>query len=491
MPDTAAPLDTPGPAGPAGPAGTSLAVRYWPAPAAPPDRAVLAVAGGTGLVAALTAWSDRVGLQPALVALGLTAAAVLAVRRAGRGDGVRASRSRRAFAALAVALAVVPALRDGAPTVVLSLLGALGLAILAATDSRSWPAALLAVPAAAAGAVRAVLWAARAVTGLRPARAPRLPWLRGAAVSLVVGAVLLALLRSADAAFDAAVGAALPTVTVGTLGWRVVVLVVVGVTALTAAFLAVAPPRWDAVRLPRRPGGAAEWALPLALVDALLAAFVAVQAALLFGAYPEALVSGGLTPAERARQGFGQLVAVTLLAVVLLGWAGRRAGDGSRPRRLLLGLGGALVALVLVVVASALRRMALYEQAFGWTVLRIHVAAFEVWLAVVLVLCGLAWLLRRTDLVPRGVLLAAGAGLLALNLAGPDALAARANVERFATAGTVDTEYLARLSDDAVPALARLPEPQRSAVLAGRVAADDPWYAANLARWRAAQVLGD
>ncbi len=88
-------------------------------------------------------------------------------------------------------------------------------------------------------------------------------------------------------------------------------------------------------------------------------------------------------------------VAVTLIAVVLLAWAGRRAGtDRSSGRRLLALLGGGLVVLVLVVVASALRRMALYEQYFGWTVLRLHVAAFEVWLAVVLVLCGLAWTVR-------------------------------------------------------------------------------------------------
>ena len=57
--------------------------------------------------------------------------------------------------------------------------------------------------------------------------------------------------------------------------------------------------------------------------------------------------------------------------------------------------------------------------------------------------------------------------LLGLNLLGPDALAASANVDRYAATGKVDLAYLARLSDDAVPALARLPAADRAQVLGG------------------------
>jgi hypothetical protein len=465
--------------------------RYWPAPVRPPSIGVVAGLGGVGLLAAATLFSDRLGLQSGLLGVALTVVAVVAARQgsAPASERARAHLSfRTAATGLAVALAWVPALRDGTPTVVLSVVGALGLAVLAALDGRTWPGVLLAGPALAVAGVRAALWSG---SRLRTVRQPRGlgPWLRGGVVGLVALWVFGALLRSADSAFAAVVDAVLPRIELATLPERAVVAAVFTVLAGALTFGAVAAPRWDVVRTPYRPGRAVEWGLPLALVDALLAAFVCVQAVALFGALP-AGVAG--TPAERAREGFGQLVAVTALAVALLGWAARRAGTG-RPgtRRLLGGLGGGLVALVLVVVASALRRMALYEQAFGWTVLRIHVAAFEVWLAVVLVLCTAAWALRRTALVARGVVLAAGAGLLMLSLAGPDALAATANVDRLARTGRVDTDYLARLSDDAVPALARLPEPQRGEVLGDRTATSDPWYAVNLARLRAAALLPD
>jgi hypothetical protein len=46
------------------------------------------------------------------------------------------------------------------------------------------------------------------------------------------------------------------------------------------------------------------------------------------------------------------------------------------------------------------------------------------------------------------------------------------------------------LSDDAVPALVRLPDAERALALAGRQPRSDPWYAANLARLRAAPLLG-
>ena len=206
-------------------------------------------------------------------------------------------------------------------------------------------------------------------------------------------------------------------------------------------------------------------------MDVVLLAFVAVQASLLFGGV-EVIATTDLTYAERARQGFGQLVGVTLLTVALLAWAGRRARPDGRHRTLVAGLGGGLVALTLVVVASALRRMWLYEQAYGWTVLRVNVAVFEIWLAVVLVLVSAAWLLRRTAASARLVVASAGIGMLVLAVIGPDALVARLDVERFTATGKLDAYYLRQLAAESVPALDRLPEPQ-TLLRAGRAAAAD------------------
>jgi hypothetical protein len=98
-------------------------------------------------------------------------------------------------------------------------------------------------------------------------------------------------------------------------------------------------------------------------------------------------------------------------------------------------------------------------------------------------------------LLPRFVIGSAGLGLLVVAMAGPDALAAGANVDRFERTlstegvGKIDTIYLSSLSADAVPALDRLPEPERSCALAGHAVTHDPWFGWNLSRSRANDVL--
>lgn len=54
---------------------------------------------------------------------------------------------------------------------------------------------------------------------------------------------------------------------------------------------------------------------------------------------------------------------------------------------------------------------------------------------------------------------------MALTVLDPVGFIAEHDVTRFAETGQIDTEYLSGLSADAVPALARLPEPLRSCAL--------------------------
>ena len=100
------------------------------------------------------------------------------------------------------------------------------------------------------------------------------------------------------------------------------------------------------------------------------------------------------------------------------------------------------------------------------------------------------WVLRRGAMVARAVVMSAAVTLLVLAVAGPDALVARWNVDRLRDTGKVDVGYLRTLSADAVPELARLPEPYRDQTLGGRRIDGQPLYAVNLARVRARVVLG-
>ena len=378
----------------------------------------------------------------------------------------------------------MPALRAEALLVVMAALTSAGLLAMVALERTRW-AGLASAPALLlAAAVRGVAW-----TVARPPVAvgrPRHPgaWLVGGGGGLLLVVTLWTLLASADAAFARLLTPRLPD----GLGGRVVLGLVVAALLLGLG-TASAPPVRERLRVSRAVS-AVEWALPLLGADLVLGAFLAVQAAVLVD--PEATLAGtGVTPAGWARKGFGQLVVVTVLVLLTLGWAVRRS-DPAVPsqRRLLRGGGGLLALLTLGVVASAVSRMVLYADRFGGTTLRLYVIVFELWLAVVVVLVAVVWLAGRADRLPRAVLATAAWLLLALAAAGPEAVVARYDVERLERTGLVDSSYLATLSADAVPALLDLPADERAVALGGREPHDDPWYAVNLSRLRADALLG-
>jgi hypothetical protein len=218
----------------------------------------------------------------------------------------------------------------------------------------------------------------------------------------------------------------------------------------------------------------------VALVDLLFLSFVLVQAVYLFGG-SDTLVRTGLTYSEYARRGFFELVMVAALVlglILLMDWLTRFVT--GRGRLTINLLHGGLVALTLVILASALFRMRLYQQGFGLTELRFYTTAFMVWLGVVLVWLAVTVLrvLAPTGDNPGrrrfafGALIASLALVVALDLINPDALIARTNLAR-AAAGVgqpLDAGYLAQtLSADAVPAvlagLAAIPNPAEQAKL--------------------------
>jgi Domain of unknown function (DUF4173) len=147
-------------------------------------------------------------------------------------------------------------------------------------------------------------------------------------------------------------------------------------------------------------------------------------------------------------------------------------------------------------VASALSRMAAYEQAYGFTRRRLLVTTCELWLGVLFLLILVAGIRLRGRWVPRAALAAAVAALLGLAVLNPDAFIARQNVARLVETGRIDVDYLSTLSADAVPALQSLPEPYRSCALAAisnELAGSRPeaWFEWNLGRDTARTQLRD
>jgi len=212
----------------------------------------------------------------------------------------------------------------------------------------------------------------------------------------------------------------------------------------------------------------------------------------LFGGDTHVLGAGGPTYAQYARGGFWQLLVVTALTLAVLAAAARYAPRELPADRVLVRvLLGALTALTLVIVASALFRMHTYEQAYGFTRLRVLVSGCEAWLGSVLLLVLAAGVRLRGRWLPEAAVATAVAALLGLAAANPDAFIAGHNVTRYAETGEIDLPYLSGLSADAVPALDRLPGRLRDCALTGIAAhlTDDDWRAGNLGRAEARDVL--
>ncbi|MFC1414171.1 DUF4153 domain-containing protein [Streptacidiphilus sp. N1-12] len=460
---------------------------------APPSPGVLVSVLLTGVVAAsVSAWSF--GLNVLIVALLTSLGAWLAARRAGRRPGPWSL----LLACGGLLLLAVPALRDAGWPSALAVCAAVLVGALAVNGGRGWHAVLFAWVGLLNALGSAFEWYGLGLRALpRDDRRRWVPLLRAIGVASGLLVVFGALFAGADAEFAHLLGGVLPSVSAS--GAPVGVLYLIGglVLALAAARAGAAPTRWDRIKpAPGRERGRLEWLLPLVVLNALFAAFIAVQLAVLFGGYSAVLRSTGLTYAEYARQGFWQLLTVTVLTLVVLAlalrWAPRSAPRDPLLVRVTLGV---LCLLALVVVASALRRMDLYVGAYGLTRLRVSVAGTELWLGVVLVLLMAAGLVRRGGRwLPRAVVASAVLGVLVFAGINPDGLIAAQNADRFQRTGKIDLDYLRSLSADAVPALDKLPEPQRSCalgVIADDLESDDslPWYADNLGRSRARALL--
>jgi hypothetical protein len=241
-------------------------------------------------------------------------------------------------------------------------------------------------------------------------------------------------------------------------------------------------------------------------VDVLFAAFVALQVAWLFGGR-DTLAMTGLTYAEYARRGFFDLVIVAVLAGALVVTL-----DLVVARRARLHLAGSmlLLGLTAVILVSALLRLRLYQEAYGWTELRFVVLVAIVWLGAALALVAGLLAARRTPWVLHMLGIGAILAIAGMNVVGPQAFVAERNLERAIDPSLVppggrtglDAAYLDELGDEAVvpivEAWARLGERDRTALepalrrRAGRLANEPElggWPAWNLTRQRAREAL--
>ncbi len=400
-----------------------------------------------------------------------------------------------AMAVLAAALATVAALRDAGGVVTLAVLAGVTVAAVGLTRAHGLLAMVAAGAAWPLSALRGLPLLGRTVSATSR-RQLLWPVLRTAVLSLLALVVFGGLFATGDAVFGAWTSALVPDLGWDTIILRGFVLVLVTGVALTGAYLALNPPEVDLVRLPeaRRRRRAWEWAVPVGVVVALVGLFLLAQASEMWGG-PDYLRRTGTSYAEAVHQGFGQLTVATFLTIVVVALTMRAASRESvRDRVLLRALLGTLGVFTLAVVASALYRMSLYQDAYGYTVLRVFVDGLELWFGLVIAMLLLAGIRLSGRWVPRAVLVSGALFTLGFAAMNPQAWVAERNIDRYETSGVLDTAYLSTLTADAVPVIVeRLPGDlgacvAHAALSGGRSTSDDAlsW---NLGRSRAAEAI--
>ncbi len=130
---------------------------------------------------------------------------------------------------------------------------------------------------------------------------------------------------------------------------------------------------------PRTVSSVVPLATALGLLNALFLMFVVVQLRYFFGGAALVEQTSGLTYAEYARRGFFELMTASGLVLPILLGAEALVHRAAAPQvRVFRQLAGLLLALLAVIMASALQRMRLYVSAYGLSTDRLYATAFMI-----------------------------------------------------------------------------------------------------------------
>ncbi|MGD8865013.1 MAG: DUF4173 domain-containing protein [Anaerolineales bacterium] len=286
--------------------------------------------------------------------------------------------------------------------------------------------------------------------------------LRGVLLALPALILFTALLAAADAIFGDLVEKALKWLNIDWLletFARIFYAVIAALVSLGALVAALIDPHERRLHGEDKPLikpflGFTESAIILGAVDILFLLFVMVQFRYFFGGEAN-ITAAGYTYSEYARRGFGELVTVAFLSlgmILLLGYFSKRESDVQKAGFNVIS--ALLVGMLGVMLVSALQRLLLYENAYGFTRLRTYTHIFIPWLAALLVtFVVLLFISRLRRIAPLSFL--AGLGfVLTMAILSIDAFIVERNIERYKNGEQIDVPYLVSLSTDAVPRLA-------------------------------------
>jgi hypothetical protein len=390
---------------------------------------------------------------------------------------------------------------------------------------------MLVKPLAFSAEVRtlALAGSAREERGERGDQPKRSAWpvVRGLLIALPIVAIFASLLSAADAVFSARLTDLLDFLNIDNLAEYIFRLsyILIGAYLLAGVFLhAATQSKEENLISGQKPMlgqflGFTESTIVLGSVTLLFASFVVIQFQYFFGGQANIHIDG-YTYSEYARKGFGELVAVAFFSLLLiLGFGAITKRDSETQRKSFSSLSVGIVALVLVMLFSAYKRLVLYETAYGFSELRTYTHIFMIWLGLLLVATVVLEILRRERLFAFAALIASIGFAATLPILNVDAFIVRQNVQRVIdgnltiqsnpgqgqlASDELDISYFAELSADALPALIEayhsdaLPDSVKDALGASLAClryrradakSDTDWRSFHIARWTQTRLL--
>ncbi|WP_041580484.1 DUF4153 domain-containing protein [Bacillus sp. 1NLA3E] len=232
----------------------------------------------------------------------------------------------------------------------------------------------------------------------------------------------------------------------------------------------------------------------LVLMNAVYLLFTIVQ----FKYFFSGSLQGDLTYAEYARKGFFELLFVTLInlsiTVLVLNFVDRNVRRTKRLTQILLTV---LVLSSAVMLSSAFMRLSMYEDAYGFTFIRVMAHSFMIFLVVIYVYTLFKIWIEKLSLF-HFYFISALLYYAAMNMLDVEKMVVTNNIDRYEQTGKIDPYYFNNLSysgdiglvelyekDKEIPGLKDLIKERKMALDADR----SSWRSYNLKRELAKEKL--
>lgn len=158
-------------------------------------------------------------------------------------------------------------------------------------------------------------------------------------------------------------------------------------------------------------------------------------------------VASNINYAQYARSGFFELLIISVINFIIIILA-KRSKDNKYNKAMSI----AMIFLTLVIICSSFYRMSLYEQAYGYTLLRLSVYTFLITEALLLIPTVVYIVKDKMNILNYYVVIVTIVYIF-VNLFSVDCIIANRNIERYREKDDIDIEYLSNYYSDNIPIL--------------------------------------